>query len=105
MELSVEDIGLVEYVKNSIVAEQSISLTTVQDEQLDARALVTAGGSDSPLEEHLHVSPFMAETSQISDIVPGKPSTLYVQVHSRQPLFRRLYSCIQPQLHQNLRVS
>ena len=24
------------------------------------------------------------------------PSSLYVPVHTRQPLFRRLYSCIQP---------
>ena len=105
MELSVEDIGLVEYDKNCIEAEQSIPLSTVQDEQQDARALVTAGGSNSPLKEHLHVSPFMAETSQISDIVPGKPSSLYVQVHTRRPLFRKLYSWIQPLLHQNLRIS
>ena len=96
MELSVEDIGLDEYDENSIGAEQSVSVITVQDGQLVASALVPTDGSDSLAEEHAHVSPFMAETSQISDIVLAKPSSLYVQAHTRRPLFRRLYSCIQP---------
>ena len=96
MKLSVEDIGLDEYDENSIGAEQSISVTTLQDWQLVASALVPTDGSDSPAEEHSHVSSFKAETSQISNIVPAMPSSLYVPVHTRQPLFRRLYSCIQP---------
>ena len=56
MKLSVEDIGLDEYDENSIGAEQSISVTTLQDGQLVASALVPTDGSDSPAEEHSHVS-------------------------------------------------
>lgn len=88
MELSVEAIELHHYDEKTVRSEQFISVST-DDEQLVGSVAMSTEGSDIATEEHLHISPFMDESSSL--VYPVMPSS-----YTRRPLFRRLYNCIQP---------
>ena len=104
VEVSMEDMELDDYDKEHVATEYPINMSTLADRQSKICTAEPIETNDmeflppqqlSPPEECSQVLPVVDETKQCSSY-PYSFSPKENQVHTRRPLFGRLYSCILP---------